>query len=384
MEDKTETTPQKRFPKWAMILLIVFGTLVLLITAGAIWIYTSLHTTYTAIQEPVMVQEIGEHPANQCQRWSSVWMGVYDGKLYFCPRNPGRAAIKLDGYVCTFADDGAQKICYLETEYPRYFMYLDNRLYYGYGGLNMCDLQTGEVRTELADRMGALLYTAADGSAYFLHSWDNYAPVELSAQMCVHIRDGVVVEDGVSLPEECGYRLGDNTYFVLPNNGWNADGGFHAVFTLQEDGSLELIEELHKSNWTTTMIPVENGLLIHNAESKGALYYIDETGAIRCLFGTEGFAVKSAVTVVGSDVYFSLDRWEEEYGFYQLRHFENDTIPGTYRISLKDFSTEKISDEIYDGLYNFDDTCLYACYKRSIYRLDLDGNVQKVLLKVKD
>ena len=93
--------------------------------------------------------------------------------------------------------------------------------------------------------------------------------------------------------------------------------------------------------------------------------------------------VKSAVTVVGSDVYFSLDRWEEEYGFYQLRHFKNDTIPGTYRISLKDFSMKKISDEIYDGLYNFDDTCLYVCYKQNIYQIDFDGNVQKVLLKVK-
>ena len=131
------------------------------------------------------------------------------------------------------------------------------------------------------------------------------------------------------------------------------------------------------------MIPAENGLLIHNARNNDALYFIDESGTIRCLFETDGCEVRSAITVVGSDVYFSLDRWEEEYGFYQLRHFKNDTIPGTYRISLKDFSMKKISDEIYDGLYNFDDTCLYVCYERNIYQIDLDGNVEKVLLRVK-
>ena len=382
MEKKNETMQKKRFPKWAMITLIVFGILVLLIAAGGIWIYARLHPTYKAIQETILVQEIGEHPANQCQRWASVWMGIYDGKLYFCPRDPGQAT-KLDGHICTFTDDGVQKVCDLETEYPRYFMYINDRLYYGYGGLSMCDFQTGEVRIDLADRMEALMYAAADGSLYFLHDWDNYAPAELNAQMCVRIKEDGTVEDDVSLPEECGYRLGDKTYFVLPNNGWNSDGGFHAVFTLQEDGSLELISEFGMGNRTTTIIPAENGLLIHNARDNDALYFIDGSGTIRCLFETDGCEVKSAVTVVGSDVYFSLDRWEEEYGFYQLRHFKNDTIPGTYRISLKDFSMKKISDEIYDGLYNFDDTCLYVCYKQNIYQIDFDGNVQKVLLKVK-
>lgn len=382
MEDKVETMQKKRFPKWAMITLIVFGVHVLLIAAGAVLIYTGLHASYKAIQEQIPVQEIGEHPANQCQRWASVWMGVYNGKLCFCPRVSGRST-KLDGNICTFTDDGVKKVCDLETEGPTCFMYINDRLYYEYGGLNVCDLKTGEVRMIIAERMGALMYIAADGSLYFLHDWDNYAPAELNAQKCVRVKQDGTVEDDVSLPEECGYRLADKTYFVLPNNGWNSGGGFHAVFTLQEDGSLELVSELGKHNWTTTMIPAENGLLIHNTRNHDALYFIDESGTIRFLFETDGCEVRSAVTVVGSDVYFSLDRWEEEYGFYQLRHFEHDTIPGTYRISLKDFSMKKISDKIYDGLYNFDDTCLYACYERNIYQIDLDGTVQKVLLRVK-
>ena len=55
-------------------------------------------------------------------------------------------------------------------------------------------------------------------------------------------------------------------------------------------------------------------------------------------------------------------------------------MEGTYRISLKDYSVEKLNDNIYDGLYYFGDAYIYACDRDGgIYRLNLDGSVKDIL-----
>lgn len=363
---------------------IIFAVIILLIGSAGVWIYASTHTTYWAAASPVTVCEIGDHPANRCQNKSSVWMGAYDGKLYFYPRDTGKST-GLDGYLCTFAEGGAKRVLYLcEKGYrgslPRQFMFLEDRLYFTYKGISLYDFQTGEIQWSMNEKVTLPMYTA-DGSVYFPdEKWQERT--HLCQQMAAKITDGVMT-GMVPLPVECGFRLSEDTYFVLPNNGWNSDGGFHAVYKLRADGGLDLIEECNQCNWLTSIIPVENGLLVHHDETGRVLQYIDSTGQVTTLFATDGVSVKSAVTVVGSDAYLSVNRFEKEAGFYQLQPFENDTVPGTYRISLKDFSTEKLSDAIYDGLFNFDDTCLYACYKRNMYRLNLDGTVQETLLKIK-
>ena len=55
-------------------------------------------------------------------------------------------------------------------------------------------------------------------------------------------------------------------------------------------------------------------------------------------------------------------------------------MEGTYRISLKNYSVEKLNDNIYDGLYYFGGDYLYACNRDGcMYRLNLDGSVKDVL-----
>lgn len=366
-----------------IIALTITGVVLMLIVSAGIWMYTSSHTTYKATASHFSVKETGDHPANRCQNESSVWIGVYDGKLYFSPRNPGYPSIDLDGHLCVFEDGDVRRILYLCEKgdtYPRYFMFFENRLYYGYRGLSLYDFQTGEALKSICENVTLPMYEANDSVYFPEHEWQNRT--NLSQQMAAQIQNGIMT-GMVPLPIDCGFRVGEDTYFVLPNNGWNSDGGPHAVYRLQADGELKLVEECGEANWTTAIIPVEDGLLVHNDEKGPVLLYIDDAGRVMTLFDTEGFRVKSAVTVIGTDVYLSVDRFENEVGFYQLAHFENDTVPGTYRISLRDLSTVKLSDAVYDGLFNFDDTCLYACYKRSIYCLNLDGTVQETLLKVK-
>ena len=88
--------------------------------------------------------------------------------------------------------------------------------------------------------------------------------------------------------------------------------------------------------------------------------------------------------MVGDAVYLSVLRYEK-YSEIGMKRFENDTEEGTYRINLNDGTTVKVSNQIYDGLYCFDQVCLYACDENcNIYQLDLDGKQTAILLEVLD
>ena len=54
---------------------------------------------------------------------------------------------------------------------------------------------------------------------------------------------------------------------------------------------------------------------------------------------------------------------------------------GTFRIDTEDFSVEKISDYVYDGLFIFDNESIFACDTgKNIYQLDMDGRVLKTVI----
>jgi len=50
-------------------------------------------------------------------------------------------------------------------------------------------------------------------------------------------------------------------------------------------------------------------------------------------------------------------------------------------IHLDDFSVEKLSDQVYNGLYVFNDGYLYACTERgSVYQFDREWKLVKTIL----
>jgi len=128
-----------------------------------------------------------------------------------------------------------------------------------------------------------------------------------------------------------------------------------------------------------SMIPCENGLLIHNEQEGNLLYFIDEDGKLSQLFTVDCMFSNSSVTVSGSDVYLSFERFKE-HGSFGMRKYDNDELEGTYRISLNDFSAEKLSSAYYDGMYIFDESGIYATAEGSVYYLDHDANVIATIL----
>ena len=126
------------------------------------------------------------------------------------------------------------------------------------------------------------------------------------------------------------------------------------------------------------MIPCEEGLLIHNETNGDFLYFVEaDTGNAVALYTAECIYAYSAVNVYGDNAYLSFVRYTQ-WGPLGLggQVSEDDELNGTYRISLKDYSVTKISDEIYNGLFIFDDSGIYACNSDGqICKLDFNGNV---------
>lgn len=131
-----------------------------------------------------------------------------------------------------------------------------------------------------------------------------------------------------------------------------------------------------------SMIPCSEGLIIHNEGQGDILYFVEEnTGEIVELFSVNCIVSTSAVNVHDCYAYLSLIRYSE-WGELQLgvKSDPDDEVNGTYRINLKDYSVEKISSDIYTGMFIFDDSGIFACKNEgTIYKLDFEGNVlQKI------
>lgn len=136
-----------------------------------------------------------------------------------------------------------------------------------------------------------------------------------------------------------------------------------------------------------SLFPTQYGLIVYNRGyangDKQSLYLIAPNGeavellTFRCLYSD------SAINLYHDKLYYSVKRYEK-YGSLGMTRYEDDEFEGTYIISLTDMSIEKGSDMIFDGLYIFDDTGIFACDENcNIYKLDFDGYVIDTILEVK-
>ncbi len=363
--------------------------------------YLWLGYKVTVSKAPVTIQPTGTHPANNRQYGASVWMDVCDGNLVFFPNpsNDGSLfATPYRGNLLEYSANGVNRLHSLNKGKSLNILgSFDGFLYYRVdvtGSYNYdlyChNLNTGEdirlfpreedknlqppIDTNVMNASG--VFYAEDGSVFF-----QLFPEHNKEILYVHVKGDTVL--GVETLTQ-GYPLGDRVYYVV--NGY-ADFPPRICYT-EGDGVLKEIP-LDKTAQDRAIIPTEHGLLIHNIRERSTsacfLYFIDTNYELHKLFSCEAMESTTAVTVWGDYAFFSILRYEgyQKDGIL-LRRFENDTVEGTYRINLDDYSTEKISDKMYDGLYNFDDNHLYACDRNcSIYQLDFDGNVVDTLFLVK-
>lgn len=377
---------------WKIIMVLAFTAILALLFYCFI---PKLNITSNPI---VIIYPNSVSPTNNYQFLTHFWMGTYKDHLYIIPKiyKPPMCMRKYIGSLCTVEDGKIVKKLDLITNFkPNYkiLWFDDNRLYFqsasppddwyaSYGEpyaleyISFPEMGRKELfsSSNIPDYVGFtpfVQYSDLD-SLYFRSI--SYQPAYF------HVRGDELI--GVYDETPKGYLCGDYRYSYYEED--IEGGGSPRIIRTNSSGEKELLKTGRGDN---SLIPLQHGILVHVRDSykgEGLLYYITEEGGLIELFSVPHLQAYSAVTVHGTDVYISFWRFVKFHNgdIDSLERDENDELEGTYRISLHDYSMEKISDQIFNGMFVFDDTGIYACDEYNIYKLDFDGNILDTLLKI--
>ena len=363
---------KKHLVIWGMVILAAIGFLV-----GRQVIMNRSSSDFSNDPEPSSEALRGDidptylSPANNAQNGSTVWLGAWSGRLFVAPTYRGLTH-KETGLLFSLSGGTVSKAARLfEDGSAEYLGCAGSFLYYwhystGHGEVILCccNLDSGQV-TELYSA-----HFAGGRDAVFAEDGSVFIPLALDAgqeERFLHVYEDEILE---TVPFEKSYLLGDRRYSV---HAASAPG--ERILCTASDGSVDELDLAPGDH--RRILPADSGLLIHNEGRQVLLYFIDRDGRCSELFSVPCSLSDSAVTVYHDTVYISVRRYAEGSssgkGFVG---YEDDTLSGTYRINLADQSAERISDQIYTGMYIFDDSGIYACDKDFvIYKLDFSGNV---------
>lgn len=320
--------------------------------------------------------------SNQHQHERDTWLGVYDGQLFYYANCPDSTLeTDYDRWLCAVGNSGLTKICRpggdgyvgIVGQQGRWLYYWDAHGPYDKPGDPFTLLCY-----DLAARQEFTVCTAQrdyEDLAIFAPDGTLYLPLEMprgtEVRQYLHVSGAQLL--GVTADVPAGYALGGVTYDVTRDDSPLAA----RIVATSADGAAQEIAMPYAR--IRCLLPGGDGLLVHNIDG-GSLYRIAPDHSVTPLFEVPCMTCDTAVAVVGDDVYLSLKRYEG-YGESGklLRRYENDTLEGTWRISLTDFSAVKISDTIYNGLYCFGDVLLACDESCSVYRLHPDGSTQPLI-----
>lgn len=336
--------------------------------------YTVFPSECTVTEQPVNINAREYNHANNCQKNASVWMAEHDGRLLFYSRwcTDVSERTKYYNQLSVFEDGTATRldsadavILARQGDYIYYYAWSDIELGKDKYDLYCLNAANGK-KTYLASvnwQPEHSFVSADDGTLYILadNSEGRFYPVA-----------GNTV-GSQAVPKET-YLLNDNVY--------STEGEItKQLYVTDSSGIKKKIDNIPGGE--INIIPCDAGLLVHNPKDRDMLFLIDaETNELINLFPVSDGHPESTVNIHGNDVFlsFSRDFYHEDIDSYAP--IENDTLVGTYRISMDDFSVKKISDSVYTGLYIFDDSGIFACDDNShIYKLDFDGNTVLTLLE---
>lgn len=320
-------------------------------------------------------------PTNNNQTNSALFLCTYDGKLYFVREKHGVLdSNPYSGWLCLLEDGEIKKISKLS-----HYSYLsvcgatDSFIcYHEYNGsftknaIYSYSFESGEAKLlSTEEASGAYGVFIKDGSLFIALS-----PIKHEQLAFLRVTDSesaTVTEN----ERDWSYRLGSREYFIN-----NEQGELAGVVCCCEDSGEVTALPLEWAD-SRSLIPVDHGLLVYAQGWSHLLYFISENGEVWELFDADCFRSKSSIAVYRDTVYLSVKRYQNggNFGAGGSESIPDDALSGTYRISLNDKSTEKISGEVYSGMFIFDEAGIFACDENgSVYLLDFDGNVIDTLL----
>lgn len=322
------------------------------------------------------VEDDGTHPANALQSNATTAVWADQGKLYLYLQKTSFLDLNRHSFALTQVDTQGSRIV-RRDDGEIIPLGLSNGYFYFY----LYDFPQSARETayalRLADGETCELPNVADWGYSCLSAYragdDSFTLVDDSHSKTVAIR---VFEDSA---ETVTYqpRTPCGALTLCTDNA----KGSKTVYAQDGQGKRKTILKITHCD-RIDLFPAQSGVLAYARNCTTPLYWIDPSGTVKELFSYVGMSTKTAMNLVGNDVYLSFLRYKG-YGkkWDAPVRFPNDEKEGTYVIHLDDFSVEKLSDQVYNGLYVFNDGYLYACTERgSVYQFDREWKLVKTIL----
>ena len=95
-------------------------------------------------------------------------------------------------------------------------------------------------------------------------------------------------------------------------------------------------------------------------EENVLIWHLNNDGLLTKILQIDGERVYATFNICSGSVYYSFERYEfASKGWLDYpKKISNDTMEGTWKIDLKTFTTTKLSNTIYEGLFVFDNTII--------------------------
>ena len=354
-------------------------TLLIVLLSVAVTLASCVSVTNQPVSVDYSVENTPMIPQNQAH----LWLGNWEGRVYVYPVYHSRAFGSAAHYLSRLEPGKLNKISKLtvagetDSDVTTIAAQMGNELYYfstadHMSSLHMMNMDTGKTETvwngqQQISRNDMFI----NNDLLWLRLFDQGIQGDY---LLVTRGEAQVVKNelrAVSLGEKdysLDYEMGQAPKVLIRQG----DGGW-------QDTGL-------KCGSKCELISTQFGLIVHcngySQDGKQYLYLIQPTGEAVELLTFPCLYSVSAINIFEDKLYYSIQRYEK-YGEIGMTRYEDDEVEGTYIINLTDLSAEKISDMIFDGLYIFDDSGIYACDEHcNVYKLDFDGNVIDTLIEV--
>ncbi len=339
-----------------------------------------------------------EQQLNYLQHGSPYSVYVADNDLYFYSTEQecfGNALFKVEGHRAVKLLDFAQTLGNgsFYTETPHFF--INNCLYYSVkssdpaeNALIAFDVKTGEKRTvcdslsteetgRILDNLGSTKQVefGADGAVqsvvFPLTEYDPNAGEYVRFGFCRVSENGIEIGDRFDgVTADGSFSLGEFAYRVDSNR----------LIRTDSDGNEKEIAPVYRSV-SPIYVPGGRSVLIFQPKTTGVLR-IDQDGTATQLFPPYGGEkVYTAVQIRDNYLYISVRRYKHVELLNSSR-FKNDEAEGLWRVDILTGETEKLSGEMYEQLYIYDDSGIIGCtFSKDVVKLDFDGNMVNYIVR---
>ena len=350
--------------------IIMAGVITTAIIGSLLLIYYLLQPRFTAVH----LGKASFHATNLMQDSASVALAAWDGCLYMQGEELAKTitgASKYGKALLRLTEDGSlDRVTSSDSRLGRLIGADDSDFYFWNrtsGAVSLFDINT-KSQEVLCSAKGSLgqVFAMDDRTVYFPQGFGT----SISYQA---VRDSDSIETVSELP---ALASGVCLFRVQPSLQMGT-----TVERIRPDGTVSDIGLSYAKS--RLLIPWEDDILIYSPGTGKMLSMIRSDGTVMTVFSVPAMETKSCFQLCGDYAYLSFLRYKgyDDYGI-GLKRYENDELEGLYRIHLKTLTIEKCSNDIYDGLYNFDDTCLFACDENSnVFQLDLSGNIIQTVVK---